>query len=282
MYQVPDNFSFRIQSDEQRNKLNALATELQTERHFQNAREFTFAVVDKLRELQSCPSSMEFADACSLLEDECKQLKLNCIQLEDENRSLKERCIELADLLNVYKQEFDIEFKAVNALPTADVNTDADTHKVKTADVADGPTDESADVNTPPADSIPSSLANRQKLYDAIGYESIPTDEQFFADLLEIITSEDDPTGSADDQPANPLFPPTPVLRDPADNEVFIELTPVQSEMLEKIVRFRVKKGEDQTRLTKAQAIKKMVFNRGTLMNEHGYFKTFINGSRMK
>lgn len=278
MYQVPDNFSFRIQTDEQRNKLNALASELQTEKHFQNAREFTFAVVDKLREIQrevqSVPSSMEYADACALLEDECNQLKLKCIQLEDENRMLNERLLQLP----------------------ADVNTDADTSEFKTADGADSPADANTDVNTPPADgfdsyahiqgfiadSIPSSLVNRQKLYDAIGYESIPTDEQLFADLLEIITSEDDPADSADDQPVTPLFPSAPVLRDPAENEIFLDLSSNQLEMMQKIVRFRVKKGEDQTRLTLVQAIKKMVFNRGTLMNEHGYFKTFINGSRMK
>lgn len=253
MYQVPNSFTFRVQTDEQRNTLNSLANELQTVtgKIFENARDFMFALVDERNQLKS---------KCIQLEDSLKTSEFNVntdvnTALVDECNQLKSKCVQLEDELNKYKTEFKAEdVNTVSEFSNEDLNSNANQLK--------------------------------QTLISQLEYESTPTDEQLYSDILEIINGEDEPEEAEDVEtevqyPDMLLKKPTTV-REPNENEIFIELSSQQSELIEKICRIRVVKNEDETRMTPAQCIKEMVFNRGTLLNEHGYFKTFIKSSRLK
>jgi hypothetical protein len=112
----------------------------------------------------------------------------------------------------------------------------------------------------------------KQQLIESIGYTETPTDEQLFTDLLEIITTplEPAPTVEVVKEVVKEVERPLTA------NEVLLNLTPQQRELIELITRWRFQQKRDTERLTTEKAIKRMVFNAGTLSNYHGEFETGI------
>lgn len=118
----------------------------------------------------------------------------------------------------------------------------------------------------------------KRKLIDEIGYEQEPTDEILFTDLLEIITTPIEvPKIEAEYKEVI-----KEVERELSENEILIDLKPKQHEILKKIARWRSHTKIDDATLPTGDIIKRMVFNHGTLLNEHGYFETGLNAKRAK
>ncbi|HRO76959.1 MAG TPA: hypothetical protein PLP27_12530 [Crocinitomicaceae bacterium] len=113
----------------------------------------------------------------------------------------------------------------------------------------------------------------KQQLIETLAYQEPPTDEQLFADVLEIINTplEPAPTVEVIKEVERQLLP----------TEILLNLTAKEKEILDLIARYRFSTKEDNPRKTTSELIHAMVFNKGTLLNEHGRFKTYINNKKL-
>lgn len=117
----------------------------------------------------------------------------------------------------------------------------------------------------------------KQQLIAAIGYEEIPSDEQLYSDLLEIINMEPDPN----ELPVKEIEVIKEVEKPLGENEILVDLTANQHELLQKIARWRGQTKRDEQTLPISKLIKMMVFNEGTLTNDHGYFETGLSSKKI-
>jgi hypothetical protein len=113
----------------------------------------------------------------------------------------------------------------------------------------------------------------RRLLIQSIGYEETPTDEALFTDLLDIINTplSPAPTVEISKEVEKPLEP----------NQLLLNLTPEQKVIIEKIARWRSFKKIDQPISTLEVIAKGMIFNMGSLTNDHGQFETGLIQKRI-
>lgn len=115
-------------------------------------------------------------------------------------------------------------------------------------------------------------LSIKEQLIESIGYTDIPTEKQLLTDLLDIINTplEPAPTVEIEKEVIKE------VERKLGVNEILVNLSTPQRELLETIARWRLMQKKDSVRLSLEKLIKRMVFNAGTLSNYHGEFETGI------
>jgi len=108
--------------------------------------------------------------------------------------------------------------------------------------------------------------------HNVIGYDEIKTLPEILRDLLEIISTplEPAPTVEIEKEVIKEVEKPL------GENDILVQLEPLQKEVLEKIARFRVRYKLDDERTPLDVLIKRMIFNTGTLKNDHGAFVTGI------
>lgn len=256
MYQFSNNVSFRIQTDEQKNILNSVASELQEQQSivFENAREFTLNLVAEYRRIQL------------------------------ENISLKSEINANADA-HLHSE--------TNAEPNADLNLNSELNSELNAD---------ADLNT---DSDTTEI--KQQIIAFLGYENNVTDTELLNDCLSIITESDSmvkqiathlnlPLETATTETIISTFEnklkveiqPNSIIIVPKTEEnpkSFLFVVPIseaQHYYLDFIARARVEKGDDKKRLHLVELLKKMIFNKGVLLNWHEEFNTYLTNSRIK
>jgi len=108
-----------------------------------------------------------------------------------------------------------------------------------------------------------------------IGYQEdmIPSEEKILKDVVDILS-----------EPMEPEIVEkiVEIEKKLQDNEFIIQLEPAQKRVLEVITRWRFQTKKDVKLLSIPQVIKRMVFNRGTLLNWHEEFETGIKEKHIK
>ncbi|MCO5258689.1 MAG: hypothetical protein M9916_00920 [Crocinitomicaceae bacterium] len=114
----------------------------------------------------------------------------------------------------------------------------------------------------------------KQQLIHAVGYETTPTDDELFSDLLEIITTPLEPAPTVEIEKI--------VEKTLQPGEIILPLTEKQLEVLELIARYRAHFKDDVPRKTPAELVKAIVFQKEILTNEFGTFPTYLQNKKLK
>lgn len=132
----------------------------------------------------------------------------------------------------------------------------------------------------------------KQELIKVIGFDETVSDEDLLQACLHIFERADHfvveiakelnlPTATHDqilEAVKEKIQTPTEVVKEVeralTENEVLLNLSAQQKQTIEIIARWRSRTGKDSQLNTIEQTIKRMVFNSGTLMNDHGQFDT--------
>lgn len=201
--------------------------------------------------------------------DELTQLNNIAAQLQtDKNIFFTFQKDVIIHLMNEYSKVY-----AENTLLKTTISELKDVNAELTEALSNRPQSENIENNT--ADNSKTTVI-KDRLIEEMGYLERPTDEQLYSDILEIITT---PLAPA---PTVEIEKPVIKEKELSENEVLIELTEKQKHILELIARYRYSLKEDTQRLSLSDLIKRMVFNRGTLLNMHGEFKTLLRPKTLK
>lgn len=201
-------------------------------------------------------------------QDEREKLQEVCDELQEKNEIVFENSKQL-----VFAMIAEIEAlkNKVNS-PESNVNKDensSNSDETKTETI-ENETEINSESNLKP-------LFNQAR--KAIGYEDkdIPNDEAVLSDLIDIIQTPIKP-----EQKEVIKEVEKEVERKLKENEILLELTADQSKVIELIARWRYSKRIDEPKKTSAEIIKSMTFNKGTLLNHSGYFRTGIKPKNLK
>lgn len=247
MYQITGNtISFRI-SPEERDILNQHALTMQTQENqvYTNSKQLVFGLITHCNQLEST-------------------LNTTVSKLNTDVDSSKSSGSETKNI-----QEVENTMSAdVNNLNT---ELNADVNKVN------------AELNS---DVIKTEFKNSSELLDlieqakmTIGYDpedSPATPEAVLRDLIEIINQPIETPKAIEKEVT------VEVERKLSPNEILVNLTAQQVDVLELIARWRFSKRLDQEKKTKAEIIKAMTFNEATLLNYGDCYKTGIKSKNIR
>jgi len=113
-----------------------------------------------------------------------------------------------------------------------------------------------------------------ERLIELIGYEEEPTELQLINDLISILSQP-----AEEPQVVEKIVE---IERELAKGEVIVHLEEAQEKILETIARWRFHTKKDPQRLSHAQLIKKMVFNKGAIFNWHDQFATGLSEKHLR
>lgn len=113
---------------------------------------------------------------------------------------------------------------------------------------------------------------------EVVGYENTPTLDVLITDLVQIANTplEPAPVVEIEKETIKEVFKPL------EPNQLLLELSPAQLDILQKINRWRSFKRISDATENIESTVKKMLFNVGTLTNDHGYFQTGITADKLK